>query len=35
MYGLEFKPEEQDASVAIEDAKAFTKEIEKIIANQN
>ena len=31
MYGLEFKPEEQDALVAIEDAKAFVKEIEKNI----
>ena len=29
MYSLEYKPEEQDALVAVEDAKAFVKEIEK------
>ena len=29
MYGLEYKPEKQDALVALEDAKAFVKEIEK------
>lgn len=29
MYGLEYKPEEQDALVALEDAKVFVKEIEK------
>ena len=31
MYGSEYKPEEQDALVALEDAKAFVKEIEKNI----
>ena len=31
MYGLEYKPEEQDALVAVEDAKAFVKEIEKYV----
>ena len=31
MYGLEFKPEEQDVLVAVEDAKAFVKEIEKYV----
>ena len=29
MYGLEYKPEEQDALAALEDAKVFVKEIEK------
>ena len=31
MYGLEFSPNEQDAAVALEDAKVFVKEIEKQI----
>ena len=31
MYGLEFKPEEQDVLVAVEDAKAFVKEVEKYV----
>lgn len=31
MYGLEYKPEEQDALVALEDAKVFVKEIEKYV----
>ena len=31
MYGLEYKPEEQDALVALEDAKAFVKEVEKYV----
>ena len=31
MYGLEYKPEEQDALVALGDAKAFVKEIEKYV----
>lgn len=29
MYGLEYKPEEQDALTALEDAKVFVSEIEK------
>lgn len=31
MYGLEYKPEEQDALTALEDAKAFVREVEKFI----
>lgn len=31
MYGLEYSPQEQDALVALEDAKVFINEIEKII----
>ena len=31
MYGLEYKPGEQDALVALDDAKTFVKEIEKNI----
>lgn len=31
MYGLEYKPEKQDALVALEDAETFVKEIEKQI----
>lgn len=29
MYGLDYKPEEQDALIALEDAKTFVKEIER------
>ena len=31
MYGLEYKPEKQDAVIALEDAKIFIAEIEKYI----
>ena len=31
MYGLEYKPEEQDALVAVEDAKPLVTEIEKYV----
>ena len=31
MYGLEYKPTEDDALTAIEDAKIFVKEIKKVI----
>jgi len=31
MYGLEFEPEKEDALTAIEDAKLFVQEIEKIL----
>jgi len=31
MYGLEYKPTEEDAVTAIQDAKIFIKEIEKCI----
>jgi len=33
MYGLEYKPEKQDAVTAVEDAKTFINEIEKILLN--
>ena len=31
MYGLEYKPEKEDALIAFEDAKVFVKEIENIL----
>lgn len=31
MYGLEYKPEKQDAITALDDAKLFVKEIEKLL----
>lgn len=31
MYGLEYKPEKEDAIIALEDAKIFVKEIEKLL----
>ena len=30
LYGLKYKPNKQDALVALEDAKAFVREIEKL-----
>ena len=30
MYGLEYKPNEDDAKTALNDAKAFLKEVEKV-----
>jgi uncharacterized protein (UPF0332 family) len=32
MYGLEYKPEANDAQIALKDAEDFVKEIEKIVA---
>lgn len=31
MYGLEYKPEKQDALIALKDAKVFVEEIEKLL----
>ncbi len=34
MYGLEYKPEQQDALVALDDAKSFVKEIERVLSSR-
>jgi len=35
LYGLEYKPEKQDAIIALEDAKAFVNEVEKVLLKTN